>query len=167
MPSLETSKSSNREKQLGLLIFFVGLIAGGSLIPSRIAVTLSDSLDHRIFFVRRLAEGDNVKRNDYVMFPMTSKFINHGKTVTVTKKVVCAPGEVLSVQGKTYYCDNRFLGIAKEYSLKGERAESFVFNGRIPPNSFFVMGESKDSYDSRYEGLIKRSAVNAIAYPIF
>ncbi len=164
---METSKSLNRKNQFGLVIFLVALIAGGSLIPSRFSVTLSDSLDHRIFFVKRIAEQDTIQRNDYVIFPMTSRFVNNGKTATVTKKVVCVPGEVLRVQGKTYYCDSRFLGVAKEYSLKGEKVKHFVFCGEVPPNSFFVMGESKDSYDSRYEGLIRRADIRAVAYPMF
>ena len=43
----------------------------------------------------------------------------------------------------------------------------FAFNGKIPSDFMFVMGEHKDSYDSRYFGLKEKSRVRAKLYPIF
>lgn len=51
---------------------------------------------------------------------------------------------------------------------KGEKiAEVFIFNGKIPANKYFFMGNAKNSYDSRYWGLVDEKDIIGRAYPVF
>jgi signal peptidase I/conjugal transfer pilin signal peptidase TrbI len=77
------------------------------------------------------------------------------------------PGDHLKTLDRLYYCNGEFLGWAKEYSLKGERVENFVYDGVVPTGNIFVMGEHKDSFDSRYFGFIEAMDVAAIGHPVY
>ena len=80
----------------------------------------------------------------------------------------CNEGDLLTVDAeKKFYCNGDYLVRAKDYSLKGELLQHFVFNGTVPSGYMFVMGQHKDSYDSRYFGLVEKSRILAKAYPIF
>ena len=155
-------------KNFRLFLFFFPLILCGSLIPSRLSVSLTPSLDHRLFYLDRSPDPRAIKKYDYVLFTFSSKYINDGKPVKAIKQVACDEGEILKVTGSDYYCnDNEFIGKAKEFSLKGEKLEKFVYNGKIPEGYVFVAGRHKDSFDSRYYGFIKKKDIEAIAYPVW
>ena len=64
------------------------------------------------------------------------------------------------------FCGNRFLGVAKTKSMKGEPVQPFVFNGIVPINKVFATGGHKDSYDSRYFGFVERSKITGLAIPL-
>lgn len=84
------------------------------------------------------------------------------------KIIGCDEGEVLTVDANKYfYCNGEYLVKAKDLSLKGEMLQHFIFNGKIPEGFMFVMGQHKDSYDSRYFGLLEKTRVIAKAYPLF
>lgn len=153
------------KKSIYFGLFFFALILGGALIPSRFAITLTNSLDHRVFYIDRAPS--TVEKGDYVMFYITSKY--HGsKPMRIIKQVSCNEGESLKIAGMDYYCNqNEYLGRAKEYSMKGEKLDKFVYDGTVPKGYIFVSGHHKDSYDSRYFGFVKKSEIIAKAYPIF
>ena len=145
------------------LVFLVLLLGAGA--SGRIAVNFSPSVRPRLFFlVRRPAA---VKKGDYVIFRPENidPYIN-GKTLV--KKVTCDEGDTLTEKGKNYFCDGTvYLGRAKDFSLKGERLQNFVYNGVIPKGFCFVEGSNINSYDSRYWGFLRESDVEARAYPVF
>lgn len=144
------------------------LIAGiiGGSIPSRISVTLTGSLDHRLFVLGFKPEPDDIEKGRFVLFQMSHPRIEGGKPVNAIKRVSCVAGERLAVKGKNVYCQGKLLATAKEMSLEGEPLERFEYDGEIPEGKIFVTGTSKDSLDSRYFGFINASEVKAIAYPI-
>jgi conjugal transfer pilin signal peptidase TrbI len=155
-------------KNLKLFLFFFPLILCGSLIPSRLSVSLTPSLDHRLFFLDRSPDPCEIKKNDYVLFTFSSRYLNDGKPVKAIKQVACDEGEILKVTGNDYYCnDIEFIGKAKDYSLKEEKLEKFVYDGKVPEGYVFVAGRHKDSFDSRYYGFIKKKDIKAIAYPLW
>jgi signal peptidase I/conjugal transfer pilin signal peptidase TrbI len=85
----------------------------------------------------------------------------------VMKILGCNEGDLLAVDAeKRFYCNGEYLVRAKDYSLKGEPLRHFVYRGTVPKGFMFVMGEHKDSYDSRYFGLVDKSRILAKAYPI-
>jgi signal peptidase I/conjugal transfer pilin signal peptidase TrbI len=91
-----------------------------------------------------------------------------GKSPDVMKILGCNEGDVLTVDtDKMYYCNGEYLVRAKDFSLKGEPLQHFVFNGTIPKGVMFVMGQHKDSFDSRYFGFVEKNRIMAKAYPIF
>lgn len=146
-------------------LFFFALILGGALIPSRFAVTLTPSVDHRIFYIDK--DPTIVKKGDYVMISITSKYYGD-KPIKIMKEVACNEGEILKSVDREFWCNhNEYIGKAKEYSMKGEKLDSFVYNGIVPKGYVFVAGKNKDSYDSRYFGFVKKSEIIAKAYPIF
>lgn len=160
-------KSLTRRDNLSKMFMLLSAFIIGLLIPSRISVTVSNSLEHRIYLVSDMSDTREIKKNSYVLFTFTSKLINEGHPVNAMKIVSCVGGDTLEQRGKEFYCNGVYLGRAKDYSLKGERLDHFSYNGIIPSESLFVMGQHKDSYDSRYFGFIRKDDVRKIAYPIF
>lgn len=139
----------------------------GLLIPSRISVTITPSLQHRVFLVTDSSDPREIRKDMHVLFTVRSPKIFGGKSTPAIKLVGCAGGDHLEQKEKDYYCNGVYLGRAKDFSLAGEKLNRFHYDGRIPEDSIFVLGEHKDSYDSRYFGFIKKKNVKKIAYPLF
>lgn len=139
----------------------------GLLIPSRISVTITPSLQHRVFLVADLTDPREIRKDVYVLFILRSPKIFGGKPTPAIKFVGCAGGEHLEQKERDYYCNGIYLGRAKDFSLAGEKLNRFQYDGRVPDDSIFVLGQHKDSYDSRYFGFIKKKDVKKIAYPLF
>ena len=132
---------------------------------SRIAVTITPSLSHTVFYLESVTQG-RIQRGDYVLFPLAHPVTQDLGFTRTIKEVACVGGQSLVVSGKDYYCDGMFLGTAKAYSLKGAKVKSFSFSGVIPKGFLFVIGHHKDSFDSRYFGLIREQDVEKIARPL-
>lgn len=144
------------------------LLVAGTLIPYKISVTLTPSLKHRVYWLIR--NPDKVVRGDYVLFRHKELSARMGmkKSEDVMKILGCNEGDLLTVDAeKKFYCNGEYLVRAKDISLKGEQLQYFVFNGTIPKGVMFVMGQHKDSFDSRYFGFVDKSRILAKAYPIF
>lgn len=144
------------------------LLVAGTLIPYKISVTLTPSLKHRVYWLIR--NPDKVVRGDYVLFRHKELSARMGmkKSEDVMKILGCNEGDLLTVDAeKKFYCNGEYLVRAKDVSLKGEPLQHFVFNGTIPKGVMFVMGQHKDSFDSRYFGFVDKSRILAKAYPIF
>jgi conjugal transfer pilin signal peptidase TrbI len=150
--------------------FFIilAVVVAGTVIPRRIGIILTPSLAHRIFWVSK--DPQQVRRGDYVFFEDAelARAVGKPEHPNIFKIIRCDEGDTLTVDAeKRFFCNGEFLGVAKDYSLKSEKMQYFVFNGKIPKGFMFVMGEHKDSYDSRYFGLKEKSRVRAKLYPIF
>jgi signal peptidase I/conjugal transfer pilin signal peptidase TrbI len=143
----------------------VSALVFGMLLPGRIVVAISPSLDHRIFVITRLTP-DRIGKEDYVLFTVRSHYIRNGTPSRLLKKVSCVAGEKLETRAREYFCNGEYLGMAKWYSLKGEPVGSFVYSGTVPEGKLFVMGRHADSFDSRYLGFIERRQVEGIARPL-
>ncbi len=182
---LPTQKNWNRDKTVKCLML-LSAFAFGLLIPGRFSVTTTPSLSHRIYLVSRISDAREIRKGSYVIFPMRKKYVSNGREVEVISGLAfdrtqrrragsapamkiarCLPGENLKVLDRTYYCNGKYLGRAKEYSLKGEEVDNFVYNGAVPSGKVFVMGEHKDSLDSRYFGFIEAADVTAIGHPLY
>jgi signal peptidase I/conjugal transfer pilin signal peptidase TrbI len=151
-----------------LWLAITALLAAGTFLPGKLSVTLTPSLDHRVFWLDRSPE--RVSKGDYVLFRHRELPAGMGvKTPEDVLKIVgCDEGDVLSVDSdRLFFCNGDYLVRAKEVSLKGEPLRHFVFNGTIPRGYVFVMGQHRDSYDSRYFGFIEKKSIRARAYPIF
>jgi hypothetical protein len=87
---------------------------------------------------------------------------NQGITdgMTLVKRIGCKPGSILSTRNAMVYCDEVFLGIALRGVVSREReVKQFVFNGAVPEGKIFIIGDSADSYDSRYFGFVNTDQV--------
>ncbi len=183
---LPTPKNWNRDKTAKCLML-LSAFAFGLLIPGRFSVTTTPSLVHRIYLISRISDASEIKKGSYVLFPMDKTYVSNGRARDVMNAAVadkrrrhrqtaltpamkiarCLPGEKLKVLDRAYYCNGEYLGRAKEYSLKGEKVDNFIHDGIVPPGKIFVMGEHKDSLDSRYFGFIEAGHVTAIGHPLY
>lgn len=158
----------HRINNRGVLLMIAVAVVAGTLVPRKIGITLTPSLDHRLFWVSR--NPARVGRGDCVFFvdPDLARKVGKPDVPNFFKIIRCDEGDILYVDAeKRFFCNGAFLGIAKDYSRKGEKMRYFVFNGKIPRGSMFVMGEHRDSYDSRYFGFVDKSRVRARLYPLF
>jgi len=143
------------------------LVAAGMLIPSRFAVSITPSTEHRIFFLKKRPSTGDLKKGAYVMLDIRSEYVDHGTPHLIIKRIACTGGEVLNTVGCSFYCNGREIAVAKDLSLKGEDLPRFRYTGEIPSDSVFVTGQHRDSFDSRYFGFLRKTEVKAVAYPLF
>jgi conjugal transfer pilin signal peptidase TrbI len=153
-------------KKRSIWLAAISALVFGLLLPGRIAVAISPSLDHRIFVLTKSVAPGEIRKGDYVVFTVRSHYIKNGKPSRLLKKVSCVTGEKLETRTREYYCDGEYLGMAKWYSLKGEPVDPFVYSGTVPDGALFVTGRHADSFDSRYFGFIERRNVEGIAHPL-
>jgi signal peptidase I/conjugal transfer pilin signal peptidase TrbI len=136
------------------------------LVHQRFAVTVTPSLKYKVFYLKERS-GSEIRRGEYVLFNLDNPVTREFRFKKTIKQIACASGDRLSVNDRDYYCNGLFIGRAKDLSLRNEKVTNFVYSGEVPSGSLFVMGHSKDSYDSRYFGFIGSSDVVKIAYPLF
>lgn len=73
------------------------------------------------------------------------------------KRIACGPGQRLRVTAREARCDERVLGTVRDRNLRGQPLKPALYDGTIPQDRYFVMGDHPASYDSRYLGLIPAS----------
>jgi conjugal transfer pilin signal peptidase TrbI len=103
-----------------------------------------------------------IHKGDLVSFMLTNP-VAGPRPVSVTKYVLCMPGERLdmiekpSFGGHTwdgwYFCDGKLLGVSKPYGRKGQKLDHYQPKGVIIPAGYAYVGSSHpDGFDSRYYG---------------
>lgn len=162
----------NPKEQRVALVLLAGLIAG-LVLPQRIIIATSDSLNHRIFF-KVPADTARIKRGDYLLFQLQKgehkPFIRKGlkENKMLIKEVGCTPGDFLTRDTeKVFFCEQIRLGKALTKDSKGNVLPVFDFTGPIPKGSYFMIGTNPRSFDSRYFGLINDDAFLSKALPIW
>ncbi len=162
---------SKKEQRIALVLL-AGLLAG-LVLPQRIIVATSDSLDHRIFF-KVPVDTARIKHGDYLLFELHggehTSFIHKGlkENNVLIKEVGCIPGDLLTrdVNG-VFFCQQTRLGKTLIEDSKGNVLPVFDFTGPIPKGSYFMMGTNPRSFDSRYFGLIHDDEFLSKALPIW
>lgn len=128
-----------------------------------LGINLTDSLDTKAFIIKK---GDiPIARGEYIAFEAPNNGIHNN---TFVKIVGGVEGDVVKEESRKFYINDSYIGRAKEYSKKGDKAE-LGFTGVIPKGCFFVYSKHKDSYDSKYKniGLVCVPNIIGSAYPIF
>jgi len=127
-------------------------------------INLNNSINGRLFWLNPHPE--TLSAGNVVVFLFKgSKYFRKG--TKFIKVLACLPGDVLNVKGRCFYCNGHFIGCAKQTDRQGNPAPLFKYNGRIPPDRYFVIGTNRDSYDSRYWGFVERKDIKGVAYRIF
>lgn len=181
-----------RQQKVRFAIFMISLTVLGVILPSKFTVSLTKSLDHRIYYISRLPSPSEMKNGDYGVFFIRSKYFKNGEPIRLIKQIACDEGNMLVELNRHYYCvtdpkghsveelkkaitEGRvvdgivpyYIGRAKEFSLKGDPLEKFDYSGVIPKGRCFMAGHHKDSFDSRYWGFLDKREFKAKAYPVF
>lgn len=162
----------NKREQRVAIVLFAGLLAG-LVLPQRIIVATSDSLNHRIFF-KIPVDTARIKLGDYLLFHLQEgehqPFIRQGlkENNVLIKAVGCIPGGFLTKDADgVFYCQQTRLGKALTKDSNGNLLPVFNFTGPIPKGSYFMIGTNPRSFDSRYFGLIHDDAFLSKALPIW
>ena len=128
--------------------------------PYRCTVIGSNSVKYRFAFWEE--EPEFIEAGDYILFTWEGadpqgKGLKDG--MTLVKKVGCLPGQALWMNATEGWCDDQFLATVKNTDFQGDSLRPFLFKGLVPAQSFFVIGDSEWSYDSRYWGFVAQKRV--------
>ena len=101
------------------------------------------------------------KQGDYVTFPFSHPMI-HTRAEIWVKFLACNEGQQLTRSNNQFFCDGKYFADARLHSKKGELLPQFAFDGIIPEGMAFVLGDGRNSFDSRHFGLVsnKQMVVN-------
>ncbi len=136
--------------QQNLTILVITLVAVPLVyVLQHINVTVTPSNDHRVFWI----DDRPAELNDYALFPLNHALLG-AESKLISKKLVCGPGQTLTVTGLDFACDGHHIATAKVQTSDGKPLEPFAFNGTIPEGQAFAWGSHPDSFDSRYWGLV-------------
>ena len=162
----DLSKKNNPSIFIWPLLVLVFIV--GSWLPSKITVSISDSLDYRVFWIGK-KQHDIYAKGSFVLFNRDNPWAEteEKKREVVLKEISCLPGDNLRIENEYYYCNETYLGAAIKEDSKGNPLDSFQFNGEIPTGKYFVSGHNPRSYDSRYFGFVGHEEIFSKTYPIF
>jgi type IV secretory pathway protease TraF len=172
LPNSGLFRLTQWEKTVAMV--FLSALLLGSFIPGRIIVAISDSLDHRLFFLTPINR-DKIKNGDYVVFQGNKEEMeNHAKHTLnkdlsrLIKKVGCAPGEKLTHDGqRQFFCQGIYIGKALEADSLKRPLPQFQFSGIVPEKNFFMIGTNPRSYDSKYFGFVGADKILHKALPLW
>ena len=133
-------------------------------IQFTLGINASPSLPCHLFLIHR---GEMPARGDYVAFRWAGGG-PHRPGVTFVKILAGMPGDTVSAFDRTYFVDDRSVGIAKRTSLTGAPLEAGPV-GTLPEDRYYVRAPHPDSLDSRYAitGWIPRDRIIGRAYALF
>lgn len=144
---------------LALAVVLPISLAAAIVLP-RITLVMSPSIDA---WVVREAPGP-IKRGDYVRFVLRHPIA--GPTpVSVTKRVLCVPGDRLTkiempsrfdrlAMDARYFCNGLLLGTTLPHDHNGIPLAHMMWSGVVPPGMIYVGSHHPQGFDSRYLGLI-------------
>lgn len=155
--------------------YFLALVAGATWIfmfptfyeslPKRIDITSDHSLEQSVWITEVPFDEQT---HQYALFKPTVKNKYTKNVHYFMKKIGCRGGQYLIANDdRSFYCDNKFIGKAKESDVDGNKVDYFHYSGVIPKEQFFVIGTHPRSYDSRYYGFISKNQILRGASPLW
>jgi len=156
---------------LGIFFFVLYLFLSFLFKFYRPMIVFSNSVNFSFGILDKTA--NKYEKGDYVAFEYHSGGLRlsiekiEGKILV--KRIACMPGELLRVDvvKRTVYCSGKMIAKAKERFLNGSEAPIFVYKGKVPEGKYFVLGDHKDSYDSRYWGFVDFGELKGKVIPVF
>jgi len=86
----------------------------------------------------------------------------------IIKIVGCAPGETLIRNDQDeFFCNGVLLGKAIQKDSNGRVLPRFYYDGTVPADSYFMVGDNPRSFDSKYFGFINAEQILFKALPLF
>lgn len=145
-----------------LLIATLFVASVMSVLPGYLVIPVSNSVHPSLLIKLPWIE---IRKGDYVTFELRNDKLKGGQAF-LTKRVGCMAGDKLENRAGAFFCNNEFMAIALEKDGYGHPLSQFKFDGIIPDNQAFMVGDNPGSYDSRYWGL---TSINGAIYsfPLF
>lgn len=162
------SGMSPKEKTIALIVLAIMIV--GSLLPARLIISVSDSLNKRVFL---LIGYNAIQHGDYMVFKGEADKVAFAKPMDrpidkIIKIVGCGPGETLTRNDRDeFFCNGALLGVALQKDSTGRPLPRFYFDGTVPANSYFMVGDNPRSFDSKYFGFINADQMLFKALPLF
>lgn len=130
----------------------------------QIALNESPSLPDYFYVLKNRFLESDLKNGEVIAFSFPKRNDRYfSENYNFIKKISCSEFQKLSYYDGKYFCNERFIGEAKDTDSKGVSVEHFKFNGIIPNGHYFVMGTAENSYDSRYWGFVNREKILGVA----
>ena len=160
-------KNFSKRKLLACALLIIAIIAAKELFFRHysFAFNYSESLGGKFFFYEKNQDA-NFAVGDLVVFKVKADN-DFYPNKEFLKIVAGKEGDQINIDDRHYEV-NGYQATAKEFSRQNIRLNHFSPTSNvIPKNSFFVVGTHRDSYDSRYMGIIHRSQIIGKAWQIF
>ncbi|MCK7582163.1 MAG: signal peptidase I [Chromatiales bacterium] len=122
----------------------------------------------RIFLIDTFAGPEDVMQGDLVAFRALGVGVPVFEGQLFIKRAAGVPGDWVTVTlAHTWINGRRFAdGLALASALARDPA-TLVRHERVPVEHFWMLGETPDSFDSRYWGFLPQSQVVGKAYALF
>ncbi len=167
--------SWDRKTILGFASFvLIGALIGIGLylIYANLRISLSPSAGYRIFWMKD--ECDFVRREFALVKPPPGDPNLISDAILLVKSFACLPGEVIEKKGLKYFCHRadgfvEEVAVAKTRSRKGKPLNPWEPPKNpmvIPDGYYFMANPTRDSYDSRYLGLVPRERIVGCLIPL-
>jgi len=120
------------------------------IIANNIVLATTNSIEKTVFW----KSPGVILQGDYVSYNINDSVIGEQ---LIIKQIGCIEDSRIVLIEKDFYCDNKFIGKYKTQSMTGLKLFPTKDLGLIPNGQVWLMGTHKDSYDSRYFGLVSKS----------
>lgn len=176
---LQTLWFSFEEKQRGKKMPWWGwaiavpLLVAAIYLPRHMIIATTGSTNDSVFWKDETVLKKDAIPGAYFTFERVHPWVDRVSTVLFVKRIGCGPGQSLRrTYENDFWCDKpngnkSYLGRALTEDSKGTPIPVMEFQGEIPPDKFFMMGDSARSYDSKSYGLVDFSEFKHHAIPIF
>jgi conjugal transfer pilin signal peptidase TrbI len=141
-------------------------------LGTRFRIAIDDQVDkclppYTVFLVDR--HDDAIERGGLYAFPAGERMAPFFPIqMQVIKRVVGLPGETVSVTAQTTRVEGRTVGEGLDLAgTLGSPAATFVREVVVPADALWIMGATRDSFDSRYWGPLPRQQIIGRAYALF
>jgi len=168
----KTSDKQESKNKNSLLIRLIPILIVSALIvhfQQNIIWNITESVNGRIGYITNTKP----EKGDYVNFLFTHELLanredlndakdNISNKFRLTKKLTCVPGDRLKTVEKNLYCNGEKVATALDRTGSGKPLQPFQWDGMIPKGKAIVLGETDDSFDSRYWGFIDIEKLNKV-----
>ncbi|RKT45622.1 signal peptidase I [Thiocapsa rosea] len=148
------------------------ILASMLYLGTRYRIAIDDQVDkclppYTVFLVDR--HDDAIARDGLYAFPAGERMAPFfPMQMQVVKRVVGLPGDTVSVTAQTTRVEGRTVGEGLDLAgTLGAPAAQFVRVVVVPADAVWIMGATRDSFDSRYWGPLPRQQIIGRAYALF
>ena len=119
------------------------------MVAKNIVLATTESIDQTVLW----KSPGTIVKGDYVSYQINDPIIGDQ---LIIKQVGCTEGSHIALIEQSFYCNGTFIGQYKLQSKTGLKLSPTKALGQIPRGQVWLMGTHKDSYDSRYFGLVSK-----------
>ncbi|MGL4976791.1 MAG: signal peptidase I [Cetobacterium sp.] len=147
------------KKKIVILLLFYFILREIGL--KYLVINLSPSMEKGIYLLKDIKK---LKKGDVVLLSIpknTEKIIYSRKYLpqnikTLLKQVVAVEGDLIEIADNKLYINGSYVKDLSSKDSRGRVLETFVTNGKLKKDEFFLLGTKENSYDSRYFGAVNR-----------